>query len=127
MSSQPRLPILIALACALFVRALVPAGWMPAPSGGAFAIELCPAAETAPMAHAGSHHGKHDHSHKAAEHNGDCAFSPLLAAFTPADLPSQLPTVFVAAEAPLPPTGTPAFKTGPPALPPPATGPPALA
>jgi hypothetical protein len=127
MSRQPRLPILLALACALFLRALVPAGWMPSPNGGAFAIELCPAAEPAPMAHAAGHHqGKHDPSHKA-QHDGDCAFSPLLAGFTPADLPSELPSPSLAADAPITRTAAPALKTGPPALPPPATGPPALA
>jgi hypothetical protein len=109
MFRQPRLPILLA------------------PNAGAFAIEPCPAAESAPVTHAaGHHHAKHDPSHKA-QHDGDCAFSPLLTGFTPSDLPAQLPAPSVAADAPIAPTAAPAFKTGPPALPPPATGPPALA
>ena len=128
MSRQPRLPILLALACAVFLRALVPAGWMPAVTGGAFAIAPCPAAEAATMVHSGSHHsGKHDHSHKTADHNGECAFSPLLAGFVPADSTPAFPAPVVTADAPIAPTAAPAFKTGPPALPPPATGPPALA
>ena len=47
MCRQPRLLTMIVLACALFLR-LVPAGWMPAPKNGAFAIELCSAAASLP-------------------------------------------------------------------------------
>jgi len=128
MFRQPRLPILIALACVLFLRALVPAGWMPVPSGGAFAIQPCPAATPEPLAHAaGHHHGKHDSSHRFAGHNGDCAFAPLLTAFAAIDASGPLPVPVVSASLPIGIFSPPALKTGPPALPPPATGPPALA
>ena len=49
MTRRPHLSILILLAAALFLRALVPTGWMPAPERGAFAIQPCPAAEFAPV------------------------------------------------------------------------------
>src|SRR5689334_11717855 len=128
MPRAPRLSILLALACALFIRALVPAGWMPAETG-AFAIQPCPAADPAPAVHmAGHHHGKahHDPAH-GASHNGDCAFSPFSTAFAS----THQPVVAVSLVA----IARPAFtlqrgadlKTGPPALPPPARGPPALA
>jgi len=65
MSRQPRLLTMIVLACALFLRVLVPAGWMPAPKNGAFAIELCSAAAPAQaIEHAGKgHHGSKGNSH----------------------------------------------------------------
>ena len=126
MPRAPRLPILLAIACALFLRALVPAGWMPAVDGGAFAIQPCPSAEPPPMAHTGHHGAKHDPSHHA-DHGGDCAFSAFSTAFASADQP-------VASFAPVEPDGglpslrrADDFKTGPPSLPPPSTGPPAIA
>ena len=130
MPRQPRLPILLALACALFLRALVPAGWMPAAAGGPLAIEPCPAAAPEPMVHMAGHHGAmpadHGSSHK--EHQGgDACFSALLVGFAPLD---QSPTVTgpaLAAATPLRPFAAPILATGPPAPPPPATGPPALA
>jgi hypothetical protein len=127
MPRQSRLPILFALACALFLRALVPAGWMPAANGGVFAIEPCPAAE--PQAHALMQHagGKADHRGHSQQHDGDCAFSPLLTGLTLADLPAQLAQPSITAELPVIPSAGPAFKTGPPSPKPPATGPPALA
>jgi len=111
---------LLVLACALFLRVWVPVGWMPAPTGGAFAIEPCAAAAPTPMSHA-SHHGS---SHKN-QHDGDCSFAPhhtgaAQATSTPAlaQLVAEriaLPEHFAA----------PTLATGPPAPPPPATGPPA--
>ena len=125
MFRQPRLPMLLALACALFLRALVPAGWMPATSGGEFAIQPCPAATPEPLTHtAGHHHGKHD---SFAEHSGDCAFAPLLTALVAIEALAPLPMPIVSASLPFGTFDSPTFKTGPPALPPPATGPPALA
>lgn len=122
-----RLPILLAIACALFLRAWVPAGWMPASGGAAFAIEPCPAADPAPMVHMAGHHGaKHDPSHQA-DHGGDCAFSPLQAGFASFDGAPLPPIVAKVGELPVTYSHGPAFKTGPPALPPPATGPPTIA
>jgi hypothetical protein len=124
MSRQPRLLTMIVLACALFLRVAVPAGWMPAANGGTFAIEPCAAAN--PTAHAMGKADHHDPSHKA-QHNGDCAFAPLhagvaAAAHTPPLFAPLLVTSRVADH-----LFAPFFATGPPALPPPATGPPAIA
>jgi len=120
MARRPRPSILLALVAALFLRALVPTGWMPAATGGPFAIQPCPAADlTAPAGH--------QHHKPNGQHESDCAFSPLVAGFVP-------PAVVPAIE---PPAGAAsgsfqhfleaAFPTGPPAPPPPATGPPLLA
>jgi hypothetical protein len=128
MFHQQRLPVLLALVCALLLRVLVPTGWMPAPSGGAFAIEPCPAAEPAPMVMAAGSMAKHDHgaAHKD-QHGGDCAFSPFHAGSPPPQELAPLPSpVTVAALLPSFSAASP-LKTGPPALPPPSTGPPALA
>lgn len=130
MPRQPRLPILLTLVCALFLRVLVPAGWMPAPNGGAFAIEPCPAASPQPMVGMTSDHGgmplDHGSSHK--EHQGgDACFSALLIGFAPVDQPTLLSAHAIIAEPPAGFFAAPAFKTGPPAPPPPSTGPPALA
>jgi hypothetical protein len=124
MPRQSRLPILLALACTLFLRALVPAGWMPAPIGGAFAIEPCPTAEVQPVRHMAHHTGHTGHN---AQHDGDCSFSPLSASFAAADLPPALPAPQAEPNARPASHAAPPLKTGPPALPPPATGPPALA
>ena len=128
MFRHPRLPILLAIVSALFLRALVPAGWMPAPNRGAFAIEPCPAADSALDLHAAGHHGggKHDPSH-GPHHSGDCAFSPLQAGFASADATALIAALPVEPELAVNFIAGAAFKTGPPALPPPATGPPAIA
>jgi hypothetical protein len=123
-----RLPILLAIACALFLRTLVPAGWMPASDGGAFAIQPCPAADPAPVTHMTSHHqGKTHHSDHGASHNGDCAFSPFSTAFTSADALVTLTSSTAVKEPTFALHRADDLKTGPPALPPPSTGPPAIA
>lgn len=125
MHRAPRLPILIAIACALFLRAWVPAGWMPA-ANGSFAVVPCPAADPPPMAHMGAHHsGKHDPSHDRG-HDGDCAFAPLSSAMASAGAPAVLLAPLAAAEAVPTLLRADDFKTGPPSLLPPATGPPSL-
>lgn len=128
MPRAPRLPILIALVCALFVRALVPTGWMPAEGRGLFAIELCPAAGPAAMVGMDQRHGgmpADRGSHK--DQHGDCAFSPLHAGFAPADAVASFAAPLVGMEAPANASAAHPFTTDPPSLPPPATGPPALA
>jgi hypothetical protein len=122
-----RRPLILAvLAFALFVRALVPAGWMPAPNGGLFAIEPCPAAAALPLLEAGRHHhGNHGSGHGAA-HDGDCAFGSLLTNAAPSAIPALAPAPAVVADAIARSSAAPVLKTGPPALPPPATGPPAI-
>ncbi len=123
MPRQPRLLTMIVLACALFLRALVPTGWMPAPMNGAFAIELCNAAAPAQaIEHAGkAHHGSKGKSH------GDCAFAPLQAGFAAAPAASVLPAPAAAREILPQQFLARTFARGPPAPPPPARGPPALA
>ena len=123
MLRQPRFLTLLLLACALFLRVWVPAGWMPAATGGAFAIEPCAAAAPLPMVHGNAaHHGSHKE-----QHDGDCAFAPHHAGAAQTTLAPILQPPLVAA-APLPQHFADAvFDTGPPAPPPPATGPPALA
>ena len=76
-----RHPVLVAtlLFCALIVRVLVPAGYMPVAGGGALMLQLCPGtapAAAAPMA--GMHHdgAKHDAPGKAEQ---PCAFAGLAA------------------------------------------------
>lgn len=125
MRRPPRLLTMIALTCALFLRVWVPAGWMPAPTGGAFAIEPCAAAAPAPMAMVGKvlHH---DSSHKA-QHDGDCAFSPLHAGLASATHAPIITGPTLGATALPDHSPAPYLATGPPAPPPPATGPPAIA
>ena len=128
MARRPHSPVLLLLACALFLRLWVPAGWMPAANGALFAIEPCPAAQPMVTAHGMHDHGSSDHhgDHKAG-HDGDCSFAPHhggLAQLASTPVPAE---PLAATERPAQP-GTPAFfATGPPAFLPPATGPPALA
>lgn len=128
MPRAPRLPILIALVCAVFVRALVPSGWMPDESRGLFAIELCPSAGPAGMASMDQRHGGMPAGHGIhKEQHGDCAFSPLHAGFAPAAEVASVAAPLIDAAVPVDPSSAKPFATGPPSLPPPATGPPALA
>jgi len=129
MPRQPRPLILIALACALFLRVLVPAGWMPASSGGPFAIEPCPAAAPQPMVHMAGHHGAMPADHGSSDHHqgGDACFSALLVGFAPVDRPAIAPSPAIVTPAPVCFSATSVLTTGPPAPPPPSTGPPALA
>jgi hypothetical protein len=124
MPRQPHVRTVFLFACALFLRLWVPTGWMPAASGGAFAIEPCAAAAPLPMAHMNAAH--HGSSHNG-QHGGDCAFAPHHASVAqPAIAPPLLAPMRAAA--PLAKQfATHTFATGPPAPPPPATGPPALA
>jgi hypothetical protein len=120
MARRPHFSILLALVAALFLRALVPTGWMPAATGGPFAIQPCPAADlTAPAGH--------QHHRSNGQHDGDCAFAPLLAGFVPAADAPAVEAAAVAASAPFEHFLSATFPTGPPAPPPPARGPPALA
>jgi hypothetical protein len=118
---------LILLACALALRVLVPAGWMPSASGGALAIEPCPAAEPAPsmlmMAH---HHDASKHGSHKGQHD-DCAFAPLTIAFAATQVPATIAAQAVAGEEPAWLVAKAVLATGPPDLLPPATGPPAFA
>jgi hypothetical protein len=125
MTRRRQLPILTLLAAALFLRVLVPAGWMPTPAHGAFAIEPCPAADPQPMVMDG-HADRTGKGHK--DHlGGDACFSALQIAFAPVDQPpiNLEPLVTAAPATDASPVTVRA--TGPPAPPPPSTGPPAIA
>ena len=123
MTRRARLPLYVLLACALFVRLSIPAGWMPATGAGLFAIEPCVAAAPVAMP---QHDMAHHHQHKQ-QHESDCSFAPLAAAAAPAQLaPTLLPPLGTEAAIHASPVA-PFFATGPPSPPPPATGPPALA
>jgi hypothetical protein len=126
MLRQPRLLSMTLLTWALFLRVLVPTGWMPAAQGGAFAIQPCPATAPAPVMHemkdhGGAHHGP---SHQS-QHSGDCSFSPMQASAVPIDHVPLIPASLLAAEPSTNDAASPLFATGPPAPPPPARGPPA--
>jgi hypothetical protein len=130
MARQRQALTLCLLACALFLRLLVPAGWMPASSGGAFAIEPCPAAAPRAMVHMAGHHGAmpgdNGSSHKDHQ-GGDACFSALLIGFASASQPALVPAPTIVAAAPLSFFAAPVLARGPPALPPPSTGPPLIA
>jgi len=112
------------LAWALFLRVLVPAGWMPS-DRGLFSIEPCLAALSVPMTYA-MHGGHHAPSHKD-QHQGDCAFAPLQAGAAPGpdSDPVWQPLAVAGVQSPESFLGF--VATGPPALPPPARGPPIVA
>lgn len=128
---------LVLLGLALFLRVLVPSGWMPA-SDGSFTIMLCPAdgpvpAPEAAMAH---HGGEHAHAmdqthgspdqHDSAQIDPDCAFAPLGGALSAPPLLAQLDPATSPAAAPALPAYTTSIGRGLAAPPPPSTGPPAL-
>ena len=121
--------LLAVLFFALCLRVLVPAGWMPSATGGGFAIEPCPAAAPAPSLHGPGHHhhGASDHRSHGTNHDGECAFSPLLAGVAELDTAPTLAAPARVEEAATSTTAAAHLKTGPPALPPPATGPPSFA
>jgi hypothetical protein len=121
MMRRAHLPILTLLAAALFLRALIPVGWMPVEGSASFSIQPCPAADlSAPGGH-------HHHPSQHGQHDGDCAFAPFHAGFAPA---SDFPALQVPEPASAKPSAhflISAFPTGPPAPPPPARGPPTIA
>jgi hypothetical protein len=124
MTRRAQFPILALIFAALFLRVLVPVGWMPAPAHGAFAIEPCPSADALPTMHMlSSSPGRH-HDHGGI--GGDCFASMLAAAGLPTgavQLAVPAPAVVVLTAA----YGSTSMIRGPPALPPPSTGPPAIA
>jgi hypothetical protein len=127
MARAQRLSLVVTLVCALFLRVLVPVGWMPAAHGGTFAIAPCPATGPVPMAM--ETHGKSTDGHAPHkdQHSGECAFSPFHAGFTSAETAAPLPQPSQVASGPRDFASSVVRATGPPALPPPSTGPPALA
>jgi hypothetical protein len=121
-----RVIALLAIACALALRVVVPSGWMPATNAqGVVVLVPCPGAEPVKMAHS-RHHSKSEkqgHEGKAAQ---DCSFAPFQASVDVAEAADLLPSSIVVRVAPVKRVGFSYLATGPPAPPPPATGPPAL-
>ena len=114
-------PAIILIAAALFLRALVPTGWMPAPGGSNLIIQPCPAADLSALGPPGYYH-----HHPHGGHEGDCAFAPLHAGFASVDAQPALAPRTTAHRPPLDSPAIASLPTGPPALPPPATGPPSI-
>lgn len=117
--------VIALLALALFVRALVPTGWMPVATANGVRMELCAGQAMPTQAMAGMKHG-HDQG-KQALPDHPCAFAGLGLA---ADIAPPLVVVALALMPPpmLAPRGLAvAVGRGLAAPPPPATGPPAFA
>ena len=66
------------LFCALILRVLVPAGYMPAWSGGTPTLQLCPGSVPAAAPMAGMHHGAVKHEAPASPEQ-PCDFAGLAA------------------------------------------------
>jgi hypothetical protein len=108
------------LAAALFLRLLIPAGYMVGSAAGASVLVPCPAVVPAPVM---AHHGHHDGRAPHAE--APCPFAALGAPVLPPADPLALapsPAGFSLAPAWLPAESPMAGAAAPP---PPATGPPA--
>jgi hypothetical protein len=127
-SATRRTLILAVFACAILVRALVPAGWMPSVGAdGGVVISLCTGAGAVDMVLAadGTVHEKAPVKHDGANDH-PCAFAGLAQAFAAADpvvLPIALPAPVI--DPPLMPASV-AVGRGLAAPPPPQTGPPLL-
>lgn len=123
--------LMLAVGCALMLRILIPAGWMPVADAHGLRIVLCSgsgpvqdqADHSAQGHHSGAHHQKSDD--KPMHSDQPCAFAGMALPWTGADL------VALPVPLPLEPLATPlaselvAIGRGLAAPPPPATGPPA--
>ncbi len=132
--------LLLLFACAMLVRAAIPAGWMPIAGAQGFRIIPCsgtgpaPAATTTTMQHAMPgmrHQGSIEHHEQRPEHDGQgpehpCAFAGVTPAIPVPTPPERLvlvrvPTAFVSTD------GQIMVGHGLAAPPPPQTGPPPFA
>jgi hypothetical protein len=135
-STGLRAPFALLLGCALLLRVLIPAGWMPA-AGGGLRIELC--ADGGAMAGfereaqrrfdqavagAAGHAGKSERSDDPRK-DQPCAFSGLALAWTQPEAFGLLSPAPPPAAAPVPALVA-AVGRGLAAPPPPSTGPPAF-
>jgi len=125
----------VLLAATLFMRLLVPFGWMPVADAAGLRIELCPGQGVVPKPTPADHHAAHhaghhgDAGHEKPDNRGKthsnqpCAFSGLGMAFLDAAQPPIiLPPIFASALPSRPPAIV--AGTGLAAPPPHATGPP---
>lgn len=130
-------PWLALIGCALLLRALVPAGWMPTRTADGFVLELCSGrmpGGTAPQVDAAralldqALAGTADHREKqdGAAKDQPCTFAGLVHAAPPPAALAQLPPVSLPVDLP-PPALAAAVGRGLPAPPPPSTGPPLTA
>ena len=128
----------LVLAATLFMRILVPSGWMPVAEASGFRIQLCSGWTSQPQpAPAADHHlhdvGHHAHADKGpaepqeSSHSGQpCAFAGLGMAFLDAPaLPSLAALPFDTLAPETLPQSAPARRLAAP--PPPSTGPPPIA
>jgi hypothetical protein len=129
-------PVLVLIGAALLLRALIPTGWMPTPTLGGFAIQLCSSgigekkAEHVRRAqevfHAALTGSETDRGNKGQASDQPCSFAALpLLATPPATPEPPLNALALAQFRPLPMVAT--VGRGLPAPPPPSTGPPHLA
>jgi hypothetical protein len=128
-------PFALLLGCALLLRVLVPAGWMPLPGGG-FRIALCADGGAVAGFAREAQHRFDQAAAGAAGHRSDrsddprkdqpCAFSGLALAWTQPDAFGLLPPAPAPAVPPLP-ARVASVGQGLAAPPPPSTGPPAFA
>lgn len=124
--------LLLAVGCALMLRILIPAGWMPVADAHGLRIALCSGTGAAAGAsvdassgghHAATHHQKTDD--KTTHTDQPCAFAGMALPWTGAELvslPFLLPVEALASPIAM---GLVAISNGLVAPPPPATGPPA--
>jgi len=119
------------LACALALRLLVPAGWMPVVDAQGLHLTLCSGSGPleAPVAHhamAGMAHHQHHQHHDQGMPDHPCAFAGLGLALAEPMLPVLALAQPVVRALPLPIALADAIGRGLAAPPPPATGPPVL-
>lgn len=119
------------LACALAVRFLIPAGWMPVADAQGFHLTLCsgagpleipPGHAMAGMAHHGAQHHHHHHDQGMPDH--PCAFAGLGLALAEPVRPVLALALPVVQALPAPIALVEAIGRGLAAPPPPPTGPP---
>lgn len=115
-------PLLLALVAAtLFLRLLIPAGYMLGAAGGVPALVPCPqfVAASAPMPH-------HGHSHTPASHaEAPCPFAALSAPVLPPVDPLAFTEAAPSYDPPIEPLTVAFLAPRPASPPPPARGPPA--
>ena len=121
------------LACALALRLLIPAGWMPVADAQGFHLTLCSGSarwrcppDTTPCRRWRAWHHHHQHHHDQGMPDHPCAFAGLGLALAEPVLPMLALALPVVQALPAPIALADAIGRGLAAPPPPPTGPPAL-